>query len=131
MLGGEYNRIPDNARKSVVGQLETMAKRSMRSLDDLPKNVEGDAPEEHPILVEYATDRYEAENRQRGLIDHCLEHEDLPEEDKELLWFLREGFTQEEVARMRGTTQPSISQQRSRILSQLRQSQEADSGEEK
>lgn len=121
MLAGDYNRIPENARASVVGQLQTLAGRSMISLDDLPESLEGDAPEEHRILTEYAAHRSEEERKHQVLIDHILEHEDISEKDKELLSLhFREGFIQEEIARIQGRTQSAVSQQLSRLLAQLR-----------
>ena len=97
-----------------------IAKRSMTSLDDLPENQEGDAPEEPRILTEYAEYRSEEEKRHQVLIDRYLEHEDLSEMDKEMLRLSREGFTQEDIAQKQGRTQSAVSQQLSRVLAQLR-----------
>lgn len=107
MLRGTYNKIPSNARRSVVSRFEVLKEKSDAtcSLDD------------ERILVEFAPTGPNEDGVDLPL--QTADRQRLSENDEELLRMRMEGLTQKEIARRLGKSQPAVSQQLARIREKL------------
>ena len=127
MLTGVYARVLDNTRTSVRDKLKTLDKRTKRtiSVDERYQNSEAMAPSEHPILTEWALREAESRERDRTLVESCMDHPGLSDEDKQVLRLSQEGLTQKQIGESLGKAQSEISKQLKEIRSILQKSIEA------
>ena len=121
MLRGDYNRIPQNVRKSLKERLWVIDKRSRSTvrIDEPVQPDEDTSPDQ--ILATYGFVHVADQEHKMLVEEGIFNHPDLTDEDTKVIVMLQEGLTQIEIAAELWISQPAVSRQIERIRAKLGQ----------